>query len=98
MKIKVNVPQKDGEKWKVSFGHFPSSRKDPVLIFRLIERRLLRTAIREKTSITVNYSKDSSNESLDSLDANYLLYTLSCFLEDYLKWDYQKLLFKKYHK
>ena len=96
MKIIIKVPE-IGKKWRVSFGGTPSSRKNATLIFKLVERRLfLGVGIKEKTSILVKYGKDVSNETLVSLDARYLLYTLVCFLEDYLTKEYLAEKYKQY--
>lgn len=94
MKIKITTPQ-DGNKWKVSFGATPSYRKDATLIYKLVERRLLRTALKEKTSIEVK-TGDTSNESLVSMDRVYLLRTLAIFLEEYLNKDFLNDKYKQY--
>ena len=94
MKVKITVPLKS-EKWKVSFGATPSYRKDATLIYRLVERRLLRTALKEKTSIEVKVGNDS-NESLVSMDSKYLLKSLAIFLEDYLSKDFLNEKYKLY--
>lgn len=59
-------------------------RKDAILIYNAIERRLLRTHNQEKTSIVVKVGKDTINESCASLNPGYLLWILASFLEDYL--------------
>jgi hypothetical protein len=94
MKVKITVPLKS-EKWKVSFGATPSYRKDATLIYKLVERRLLRTALKEKTSIEVKVG-DDSNESLVSIDRVYLLRTLAIFLEEYLNRDFLNEKYKQY--
>lgn len=83
MKIKITVPQKN-EHWKVSFGRGERKRSSAVAIFRAVERHLQARALREKMEIVVKYGKDISNETIASQDTKYLLYALSCFLEDYL--------------
>ena len=96
MKIKVKVPQ-NGDKWKVAFGSRNyRSRNTATVIFSAIERRLLASPLKEKTSIEVEYDKDTSNETLMSLDARYLLYTLCCFLEDYLEKQFLNQKYKQY--
>lgn len=84
MKITVVVP-KANEKWRVSFGKGARYRRDASVIYNAVERRLQARDMKEKTSIVVKYTKDTSNETLPSLDARYLLYATGCFLEDYLK-------------
>lgn len=95
MRIKISVPS-DGKRWKVSFGNTPSYRKNATLILKLIERRFLRTGVKEKTSIQVVYDHSTFNETLVSLDARYLLYTLCCFLEDYLEIQFLNQKYKEY--
>lgn len=62
-----------------------------------LERALLRKGLKEKTSIVVKEYIHPSfvniNETLPSTDARYLLYTASCFLEDYLS---ERIQNKKY--
>ena len=96
MKIKITCPTED-RKWKVSFGNTPSYRKTVTSIFKLVERKLNSgVGMKEKTSIQVNYDHSTFNESLVSLDARYLLYTLVCFLEDYLEKDFLNKKYKEY--
>ena len=89
MKIKVSVPQGD-KKWKVSFGNTPSYRKNATTIYKLVERKL-----NSGVGMKVLYDHTTSNESLVSLDASYLLFTLACFLEEYLE---KKFLDQKYRE
>lgn len=65
-------------------GHY--NRRTPSLVYTLIERRLNKLLGSDggpNWAEKVNYG-DGANVSLGSTDKNYLLYTLSCFLEDYL--------------
>ena len=88
MKIKITVPQKEGDKWMLGYGARPRSMARADTLYNRLERFLLRTKFKEKMAIVVKYGRDSSgkiiNESLLSFDAHYLLYTLACFLEDFL--------------
>jgi hypothetical protein len=96
MRIKISVPS-DGKRWKVSFGNTPSYRKTATTIYKLVERKLNSgVGMKEKTSIMVIYDHDTSNESLVSLDASYLLNILACFLEDYLEKDFLDQKYKQY--
>jgi hypothetical protein len=82
--MKIKVPEKEGGKWRILWkGHSMSFRKADTL-FNGMRRRLLRTDLKEKLAIVVNYGNHTFNETLSSNDARYLLYTLGCFLEDYL--------------
>jgi hypothetical protein len=85
--ITVTVPKTPKDRWTVSlFGKTPHKRKDATSLYRLVERKLsasLGSCMKEKTACRVKYG-DGVNVSLGSSDKNYLLYTLSCFLEDYL--------------
>jgi hypothetical protein len=51
-----------------------------------------------KTCVKVKYSDRSTNESLASSDARYLLFTLGCFLEDYLSKQVKRKIERKYAK
>jgi len=92
-KIKVNVPLKG--KWKVSMGKSHGKhRANANTAFSLIERRLLASRLNKKIEITVKYTNHTTNKTLASFNKNYLLYALSCFLEDYLSPN----ILKKYEK
>ena len=95
MKIIVKVPE-TSNKWKLHWAGFGKHFTRADTLINGIERRLLRTAKDKKLSILVKYDKDSSNESLASLNPAYLLYTLSCFLEDYLSAETLRRIEKKY--
>ncbi len=95
MKI-ISTISKSDKKWKVSCGHTPSFRKSATYSYKLVLRRFLRTGVKEKISILVKYGKGSSNETIASLDARYLLYTLACFLEGYLNEEYLSQKYKEY--
>ena len=86
-KIIVSIPE-GKEKWKISFGGVtPFRRNSAAVAYNTVERKInsfLRTCDNKKTAIIVKYTDSSTNESLDSSDARYLLYSLTCFLEDYL--------------
>jgi len=84
-KIIVTIPKIQNQKWKVSFGkNSRITRTSSVLVYKAIERTLLASSEGVKTSIVVRYDENITNETLASTDPAYLLYTLSCFLEDFL--------------
>jgi len=96
IKFLILVPEKDGL-WKMN----GSKRKTPELLYRLLERKITKILGVDhdaKIAVKVKYDKDTSNESLRSSDINYLLYTASCFLEDYLSKEGLNRLYKKYAK
>lgn len=93
-KFLITVP-KNYDLWFLS----ASRRKSPELIYRLLERkidRILRTGINEKIVVKVKYTDGTTNETLKSSDASYLLYSTACFLEDYLSIEGLTRLYKKY--
>ena len=74
-------------------------RRNVTLLYGALERKLLRfsrTQLKEKTKIIVKYGKSSSNETIASLNAFYLLYASGCFLEDYMSINMQKNIRDKY--
>ena len=84
MRILVKVPPTPQDKWTLSFGSGSRKRNSASVILNAIERRLRGYVLKEKTTIKVKYSKDTTNTTIPSLDTNYLLYAVGCFLEDYL--------------
>ena len=96
MKFKITVPQKKGDKWFLGYGARPRGMARADTLYNRLERLLLRTKLKEKTSIVVKYGKDTSNETVASFDVKYLLYATSCFLEDYLSKVVLKRVEKKY--
>ena len=82
MKIKILVP-KGKEKWKVIRKMSRYHRANVNTALKLTERLINEATDKEKTCVRVNYN-DGYNETLMSQDATYLMYTTSCFLEDYL--------------
>lgn len=96
-KITITIP-KNKEKWKLNWGNggSPTTRRRADLICRAIERRLLRTSLKEKTSITIKEASSSVNESLSSKNPKHLIWITVCFLEDYLNKGFIKLKLKKY--
>ena len=59
-------------------------RKSAYLIFYAVKRRLQARTLNKRTAIRVKYADCTTNDSLTSNEPRYLLYTLGCFLEDYL--------------
>ena len=88
-KITIKIPKSKEDKWMLGIGARPRSMlRADTLINRLIRALPLWLKVNGKTTIKVLEYEDSSwtnvNESLASEDINYLIYTASCFLEDYL--------------
>ena len=94
--IIVYVPEKKDGKWKVSIYGGVRHRNSASVIFNAIERKLQPRQNKQKTVIKVKYGKDTFNESLASFDNHYLLFTLSCFLEDHLSKKVMNRVEKKY--
>lgn len=84
MRIIITVPQKEGEKWFLGYNFRPRGMARADTVFSRLERLLLRSTLKQKTSVLVRYGKGAVNETVASLDPRYLLYAASCFLEDYL--------------
>lgn len=99
----ITVP-KGKEKWIATFGGGAFKRATATSMYNFAERKLLQTLKKKrnsasqegaKTYVKVRYSDGDYNQSSTSNDPHYLLFTLACFLEDYLK---PELLVKKYKK
>lgn len=90
--IYVVVPKK-GEDWKVTIGGGQLKRPDAINVFNYVERRLLASQLKTKINVTVDYN------ALHPLDhegwvnegtygtKKEALYSLACFLEDYISAD-----------
>lgn len=106
MKISIKVPKKKTDKWMLGFGARPRSmlRADTLChrLERLLGRLLLATKLKEKTTIKVLEYEDGSwtnvNETIASLNRNYLLWATACFLEDYLSKKVLRRIEKTYYK
>ena len=93
-RIIITVPQ-GSKKWMVTVSSGCFKRKSAANVYNYVERKLLAkkmmtslgTSLKDKTAARVKYDKEYHNESLASKNTSYLLYTLSCFLEDYLSQD-----------
>lgn len=73
--------------WQLTMGGGARKRRTAILLYNQVERkidRFLASSPGDKTAVRVVYGDGSHNESLNSNDTVYLLYTLGCFLEDYL--------------
>ncbi len=94
-KIIITVP-KDSKKWKLSgVGTRNKSFATPASLFNWLEKRFRVRSLREKMSVKVKYDY-GTNESLLSNNSSYLLYTLACFLKDYLSKEMLDIKYKKY--
>ena|SRR5258708_6857559 len=94
--MKITITQKENSKWTLSFGSKPSTRKTATLIYTLLERRLLRFSIKEKTSVEVKLMDGTGNDSIPSLSPLYILGISLIFLEDYLDPKFLRGRNKKY--
>ncbi len=99
-KIVIDIPKAKDGIWEFIWGRGgrPTKRRDATLLYKAIERRLLRTPIREKTAIVVKGYVDKGleilNETCDSCNPNYLLFCLACFLEDNLEYRFLQAKYK----
>ena len=76
-------------------------RKNAITLFNHVERKIdafLASSERGKTCVRVVYATGGHNESVTSSDRHYLLYALSCFLEDDLSDDVLNRVLKQYEK
>ena len=96
MKIRITVPVNKSDKWKMSWPGYGKHFLRADTLLNGMERRFLGSAKWEKLALTVKYTDGTFNETLGSTDAGYLLYTLSCFLEDYLSDETLKRIERKY--
>ena len=97
--IRITIP-KEGKKWRISInGKAPYARLTATTSYALVERKILASLAswaKEKTKISVKYSKDTTNEGMyDNLYES--LYVLACFLEDYLSSSFALSKYKKYY-
>ncbi len=97
MKITITVPQ-NNKKWKISSGGTPKSYAMWNSIYNRLRGLLSRLEVKEKVSILVKYGDGGFNETIASSNANYLLYTVACFIEDYVSPEVVKNMYKKYSK
>lgn len=83
-RITIKIPQKETDKWSVSFSKGLRKRNSAMVVYKAVKRHLQARAMRDKIVIKVVYGKDRVNETIPSIDASYLTYATACFLEDYL--------------
>lgn len=112
MKIKITIPKTQNDKWTVSFGNGNRKRDSATIIFNAIKTYLRAYRKEEKIAIVINGYIDSHlevlNETLDSADREHLIYTTSCFLEDFLtqetlnkyikRWEEARLKIERYKR
>jgi hypothetical protein len=84
MRIKIKLPQKEGGGWIVGIGKRKLSRKNATNAFSLAQNAIFRLARKEKTCVLVIYDECCSNETNASSNPHYLVWAVSCFLEDCL--------------
>lgn len=96
MKIIITIPEDKKSKWKLYWSGKGKHFYNANTLYNGIVRRLLGSRLKEKMAIKVKEGKDTANETLTSFDKKYLLYTLSCFLEDYLSKETLKKAVKEY--
>ena len=90
-KITITVPYKS-KKWKVSaFDSHGKHRATANSVWCYVEKQIFaknnvnyKGNLNNNTSVKVKYSQDIINESLVSDQPQYLMFCLTCFLEDYL--------------
>lgn len=98
MKLIVTIPANKKGKWKLFWSGKGKHFFNPNTLYSGIERRLLASANKEKLAIRVKEGNYTANETLASTDSKYLLYSLSCFLEDYLSKESLKRHLKQWMK
>lgn len=104
MRITIKLPINEKGKFKLQSRGNLKGRQflTAAGLLGSLERALLRKELKEKTAIVVKEYIDSHfvniNETLPSTEARYLIYTTSCFLEDYLSEDTLKKEEKEWEK
>jgi hypothetical protein len=85
--ISITVPKTNKDKWKLSITGRNNGKGYSSVngMFNQIEKyvRSVVPTLKEKHAVRVNYD-DGINVSLSSTDPKYLIYAMSCFLEDHL--------------
>jgi hypothetical protein len=82
------------DNWRLSMGTGSRKRNSVGDLYIYVERkigRMLALDSKGKTAIRVIYRDNTHNESINSSNVKYLMYSLGSFLEDYLA---QKTLLK----
>lgn len=100
-KILIKIPKTEKDKWMLGLGARPRSMARCDTLLNRLERELsLWLKVNGKTSIRVKSYNDShwekDNETLNAESPSYLIYTASCFLEDYLSDKTKNRIEKKY--
>jgi len=84
MKLVVKLPDAKG-KWQIQIGRSVVKRSSAKSVYGRLERYLIRflaSSMKDKTCVCVKDGREVVNESLRSLSAGYLLYCLTCFMEN----------------
>jgi len=101
LKITIKVPEKRSGVYSVSFGSKPKNRKSAGMVYRWVERKLLKLShslaslLRYKTVVCIRDGTGCLNEA-EGQDARSLLFALACFMEDWLPKNTFEKKFKKY--
>ena len=106
LRIKLEIPQKKDEPWKVG-AQLPKSknlnmakRKDVTLAYRWVERKIAKFFSANKAPgdhKTVVYVKDGQcHNDGEYTDFKMAMYALTAFLEDYLSKSFREGRYKKY--
>lgn len=88
MKVIIKLPYKDGY-WRLKIAGIEGRRYVSASgLLGGVKRFLLGTEIEKKTAIVtkrcLGTSQETLNETLASNNPNYLMYTTTCFLEDFI--------------
>ena len=97
-KIQIKVPKKEGDKFSIGWGARPRPMHSAATILNRLQRLLVELKHGDKTSVIVKYGKGIHNETIRSNDVEYLVYTTTCFLEDYLPRYHMIRAEKRYQK
>ena len=97
---KITIKQlKSG--WQLSMGGGARRRRTANILYNQVERKIegfLASVPGGKTAVRVIYGDGSHNESLNSNNVVYLLYTMGCFLEEDLSETTMKRIERRYLK
>lgn len=105
-KIVIKYPDEKVNKFRLQrYGRWRGRQyKTAIGLVNGLERLLPQNKLREKTAVQVKegryekgkYEHEITNETVDSDDPSYLLYAVSCFLEDELSDDSKRKAERRY--
>jgi len=98
-KITITIPDGKNKLFKMRYGSHGGTtrRKDAVLMYRRVEKKIVSLAGKEKTAVVIKDGAEQViNESISSRNPHCLLWIALAFLEDFLPKDYLQVKEKLY--